>query len=50
MDRQLTKNQEMDLNDMGTAIMGFLMGVLATGGIWFTAGFIWEIIKMMGRS
>lgn len=43
-------SKETDVNDIGTAIMGFLMGTMAIGGILFAAGFMWEIVKMFSQA
>ena len=50
MSKQASKSQEVEFSYEATVIMGFLMGVIAIGGIWFAASFMWEVIKMMGQS
>ena len=47
MSQQFSNHNESELNNLGTAIMGFSMGALAIGGIWFAINFIWEIITMV---
>ncbi len=48
MNEQLSRHQEGEVDDMGIAIMGFSMGALAIGGIWFALNFLWEVVKMLG--
>ena len=48
MNEQLSNHQGGEFNDMGIVIMGFAMGTIALGGIWFVMNFLWEIVKMIG--
>jgi hypothetical protein len=48
MNEQLSRHQEGEVDGMGIAIMGFSMGALAIGGIWFALNFLWEVVKMLG--
>ena len=48
MSENVGKQQEAEINNVITSIMGFTMGALAIGGIWFVINFIWEFVKMMG--
>jgi len=48
MNEQFSNPQEGEFNDMGLVIMGFTMGALALGGIWFVLNFLWGIVKMIG--
>lgn len=48
MNKQVSRNQEMEAEDMGMVIMGFSMGIIAIGGIWFFLNFLWGVVKMIG--
>lgn len=48
MNEQVSSHQAGEFDDMGIVIMGFSMGALALGGIWFIMNFMWEIVKMIG--
>ena len=48
MNEQVRNNQEVAPDDMGMAIMGFSMGTMAIGGIWFLVNFMWDLAKLLG--
>jgi hypothetical protein len=48
MNEQSIRHQEGDFDDMGIVMLGFSMGALAIGGIWFVLNFFWEVVKMIG--
>jgi hypothetical protein len=42
------KDQEQEMFTLGTAFMGFLMGIGAIGGIWFLSGLLELLTTSMG--
>ena len=48
MNEQSIRHQEGDFDDMGIVMLGFSMGALAIGGLWFVLSFLWEVAKMIG--
>jgi len=48
MNEQISRHQEGEFDDMGVVIMGFSMGALAIGGLWFVLNFLWEVVKTIG--
>jgi len=47
MEERLTEIQEREMDTLGMAFMGFLMGVGAILGIWFLSGMLQVINKMI---
>jgi hypothetical protein len=48
MTEEAKQIQSQDMSGIGMAFMGFLMGVGSIVGIWFVAGLIQVLHKMMG--